>query len=186
MYYRARYYSPKAKRFISEDPIGQRAGPNVYAYVAANPLSYRDPYGLEKINLIPVNDRIYTSADAVRDNPKVLTIVSHGSSATVNGMSHNSLAKFIRESGKWKSGMPVILNSCNAGKGDNSIAELLAKELNTQVVGPDQQVWSIPYSKTDLATPYEAATGGNFPDFRVPGNWILFSPEGRMAGSPRL
>jgi RHS repeat-associated protein len=44
-YYRARYYSPKAKRFISEDPIGQNDGPNVYRYVEGDPLTYNDPTG---------------------------------------------------------------------------------------------------------------------------------------------
>jgi RHS repeat-associated protein len=46
-YYRARYYSPKLKHFISEDPIGLTAGPNAYAYVQNDPADEIDPYGLE-------------------------------------------------------------------------------------------------------------------------------------------
>jgi RHS repeat-associated protein len=46
-YYRARYYSPALKRFISEDPIGLAAGPNEYAYVGDKPLSQTDPHGLQ-------------------------------------------------------------------------------------------------------------------------------------------
>lgn len=45
-YYRARYYHPTLSRFISEDPIGYAAGPNVYAYVDGNPISLADPFGL--------------------------------------------------------------------------------------------------------------------------------------------
>lgn len=45
-YYRARYYHPTLGRFISEDPIGYAAGPNVYAYVNGNPVSFIDPFGL--------------------------------------------------------------------------------------------------------------------------------------------
>lgn len=45
-YYRARYYDPVLKRFISEDPIALVAGPNVYAYVNGDPLGLYDPVGL--------------------------------------------------------------------------------------------------------------------------------------------
>jgi uncharacterized protein RhaS with RHS repeats len=46
-YYRARYYSPRLQRFISEDPIGFLGGDaNVYAYVGEDPVSRRDPSGL--------------------------------------------------------------------------------------------------------------------------------------------
>ena len=46
LFYRARYYDPVLKRFISEDPIGLRAGTNFYAYVDDNPLSNVDSLGL--------------------------------------------------------------------------------------------------------------------------------------------
>jgi RHS repeat-associated protein len=44
-YYRARYYDPIVKRFISEDPIGLSGGLNSYAYVGGNPVSLVDPDG---------------------------------------------------------------------------------------------------------------------------------------------
>ncbi len=47
LYYRARYYSPRLQRFVSEDPIGLRGGdPNFYAYVGNNPTRFTDPQGL--------------------------------------------------------------------------------------------------------------------------------------------
>lgn len=46
-YYRARYYAPGLKRFISEDPIGLRGGVNYYSYVNNQPLDSVDPDGLE-------------------------------------------------------------------------------------------------------------------------------------------
>ena len=47
MYYRARYYSPRLQRFVSEDPIGFLGGdPNLYVYTFNTPLLLRDPYGL--------------------------------------------------------------------------------------------------------------------------------------------
>lgn len=50
-YYRARYYSPSLKRFISEDPIGFSGGVNFYAYVGGNPVNARDPMGENAVAL---------------------------------------------------------------------------------------------------------------------------------------
>lgn len=44
-YYRARYYSPSLKRFISEDPLGLAAGVNGYGYVRGRPTTHIDPTG---------------------------------------------------------------------------------------------------------------------------------------------
>ncbi|MFQ5657522.1 MAG: RHS repeat-associated core domain-containing protein, partial [Candidatus Methylomirabilales bacterium] len=43
---RARYYSPKFARFLSEDPIRLGGGLNFYAYALGNPVLSKDPLGL--------------------------------------------------------------------------------------------------------------------------------------------
>jgi len=48
-YYRARYYSPGLKRFISEDPIGLLGGINFYQYVGNSPINWADLLGLFSI-----------------------------------------------------------------------------------------------------------------------------------------
>jgi RHS repeat-associated protein len=49
-YYRARYYSPKLQRFISEDPLGFGGGDvNLYAYVGNDPVRFSDPLGLRPL-----------------------------------------------------------------------------------------------------------------------------------------
>jgi RHS repeat-associated protein len=45
-YYRARYYDPVLKRFLSEDPIGLKGGFNVHGYVGGDPVNRVDPTGL--------------------------------------------------------------------------------------------------------------------------------------------
>ncbi len=51
-YYRARYYNPALQRLLSEDPTHFEGGDtNLYAYVGASPIDYRDPMGLEKARL---------------------------------------------------------------------------------------------------------------------------------------
>ncbi len=45
-YDRARFYSPAAARFLSQDPTGQAgSGPNLYLYTNDNPINAVDPYG---------------------------------------------------------------------------------------------------------------------------------------------
>ena len=45
-YYRNRYYGAQLGRFVSRDPIGNRAGVNVYAYVVDSPTARTDANGL--------------------------------------------------------------------------------------------------------------------------------------------
>lgn len=45
-HYRNRYYDPKIKRFMSEDPLGIRKGMNLYSYVQNDPINWTDPLGL--------------------------------------------------------------------------------------------------------------------------------------------
>jgi RHS repeat-associated protein len=49
---RARYYLPKTGRFISEDPLGLAGGVDLYEYVHANPITGRDPTGMQEATTI--------------------------------------------------------------------------------------------------------------------------------------
>src|SRR5262249_36533942 len=41
-----RYYDPECGCFITKDPLGDRDGPNLYAFVSNNPLTHVDLFGL--------------------------------------------------------------------------------------------------------------------------------------------
>lgn len=45
--YRARYYSPELGIFLSMDPIGTKDDPNLYGYVAQDPVNNTDPTGMQ-------------------------------------------------------------------------------------------------------------------------------------------
>lgn len=46
-----RYYLPKLGRFLTQDPIGQEGGLNLYEYCSSNPLSSVDPDGRQRQNI---------------------------------------------------------------------------------------------------------------------------------------
>lgn len=49
VYYGRRYYEPQFGRWLTPDPLGYEAGPNVYAYLFNSPLTHFDLYGLEAL-----------------------------------------------------------------------------------------------------------------------------------------
>ena len=46
LYFGRRFYDPETATWLTQDPVGQSAGPNLYAYVKNNPLTCFDLYGL--------------------------------------------------------------------------------------------------------------------------------------------
>lgn len=102
-YYRGRYYSPTLHRFISEDPIGFLGGVNLYGYVGNNPISYVDPYGLDKGN---PGDRPGEDADPiglrkfVDAGKKNLQNVVEGAALEGLGPAIGAITKFGGNSGR--------------------------------------------------------------------------------------
>ena len=58
-HYKARFYSPALGRFLQTDPIGYDGAINLYSYVGGNPISRRDPRGMDN----PGNGPVRYSSD---------------------------------------------------------------------------------------------------------------------------
>ncbi|EOJ5531598.1 RHS repeat-associated core domain-containing protein, partial [Escherichia coli] len=199
-YNRHRYYDPLQGRYITQDPIGLKGGWNFYQY-PLNPVINVDPQGLVDINLYPESDLIHSVADEI-NIPGVFTIGGHGTptsieSATRSIMTAKNLAYLIKFDGNYKDGMTVWLFSCNTGKGQNSFASQLAKELHTNVIGPDT-LWTWwgrgTNGKLKMDTVLTAPTNLNSNKDLMAittkdlGNWITYGPSGHpisnMQGTP--
>ena len=68
-YMRARYYNIDIKRFINQDvitgSIDSSPSLNRYAYVEGNPVSYLDPFGLERSIWNEIHNKIQTIAKVI-------------------------------------------------------------------------------------------------------------------------
>lgn len=118
-------------------------------------------------------------------------------SATRSIMTAKDLAYLIKFDGNYKDGMTVWLFSCNTGKGQNSFASQLAKELHTNVIGPDT-LWTWwgrgTNGKLKMDTVLTAPTNLNSNKDLMAittkdlGNWITYGPSGHpisnMQGTP--
>ncbi|MDZ4788041.1 MAG: RHS repeat-associated core domain-containing protein, partial [Blastochloris sp.] len=77
VYYLYRFYNPVLGRWVNRDPIGERGGINLLAFVGNDPVSYIDPVGL--INLL-VTGSVHTQ---INDGTDALAHFRSGAGGTV-------------------------------------------------------------------------------------------------------
>jgi RHS repeat-associated protein len=179
-----REYSPEIGRWTAKDPLLFNASDtDLYGYCLSDPINWIDSLGLEKLILLdPVKDAdLYNSAVNMPDILGMLTIYAHGNPYRINKMMADQLADFIQKSGKWRPGMPIKLSSCGSAEGENSIAQELAKILQTDVIGAEGKVWYNPLTGKDMNTPMPPLINNiplihtGIPNVFKPGRWVLFS-----------
>ena len=173
----SRDYQASTGRYIQPDPSGQNGGLNRYVYVDGDPLRYIDPYGLEKLILLPKTDINYPAAAAAPDVRGLLTIYAHGNPNRVSGMDAERLATDLKNGSLWKAGMPIKLDACRTGEGDANIARDLARKLNTTVTAPDAR--TLTSGETDLGVWHSLNIPGTERTIPYwPGKWITFPASG--------
>ncbi|HET7416061.1 MAG TPA: RHS repeat-associated core domain-containing protein [Solirubrobacterales bacterium] len=101
-YNRARYYSPGAGRFISQDPAGfVGSGTNLYGYVENDPLDFVDPMGEFSVGPVSI------------DIPDPI-----GGLEQLGGGALNNLEESANQVGSWVSDAPGVLSEVWSVAGD--------------------------------------------------------------------
>ncbi|MBS0655381.1 MAG: RHS repeat-associated core domain-containing protein, partial [Verrucomicrobia bacterium] len=119
VYFGRRYYDPSIGKWLTHDPLGLKAGPNLYAYVLNNPMTGIDLYGLYGIRdaIATVEVIGYTCAEfTVIGYTSTASLATAAVSWSVNAIDYEPLSKAMA---------PVVshLNAANAAI-ENAISSL--------------------------------------------------------------
>ncbi len=160
-----RHYNSALSIWLSVDPMSDKyPNESPYIYCGNNPVILMDPNGREKIDAYGRRNRDNThNKDACaryKDNSPVIHLWAHGNSSMINTYNpennnrqsvktaddmhaflceHSSI--YQKNSEENKSSI-LVLHSCEAGKGENNIAQQISSELDLLVVAPNEKVYN--------------------------------------------
>lgn len=162
-FFGARFFWSVYGHWLSVDPWADKyPWVSPYAYCAWNPIKFVDPDGKEIINKIdplaeiPNQQALFDAVNNFRDKSDHIFFAAHGNSdgmypcdAGIEGLGSTDFVSFLNsESELWKttedkSTIVIVLLSCETGKGENSLAQKISKNLpENYIVAPSEEVKS--------------------------------------------
>ena len=158
-YMQQRYYDPTIGRFLSVDPIASDTTNgwnfNRYNYAANNPFRFTDPDGRQvSSNLNLPNSPEFRAADRYQNAEGELSVSGHGDNRgiwddrsrvgrTPEGRDHlnpSEVVTHIQSLEGYAEAKQITLLNCNAGTGENSLAQQVADQTGKPVVAADSLV----------------------------------------------
>jgi len=125
------------------------------------------------------DDEMWTLAESVVPYPGRYTADLHGNAHTFRVGRHDldagQLAALIRKDDNWR-GRPLLLVSCETGRGDDPIAQKLANELGVAVTAPTELAYSDEYGRVYSTSRYRNEAGRVVQTWPPDGVWLDFQP----------
>lgn len=117
LYVKNRYYDPSTGRFLSRDPIGEKGGANLYAFVDNNPVVYLDPFGLSGSGLGFSSDGEYYFDGH---------IFGYTSQGSASGLQTGTLSAWFSQSGTVQNCPNGFCNSGGTGSSSSFVTANIA------------------------------------------------------------